>query len=197
MAPLTPYFIMLAVCMLVIGIGVGVLLTSSGVRKKLEKAYSKGKSDADAEKAKVSEELADELGRIRQGLFDSLAAYESATRVVREKLQLPVDQLRKLEAPAERQLSLEFTASAQQPMAAKESRRSEPASADAVRTEAGATDTRSTTPSDDFRTTDRAEVTEQPEDHQAAPDAQERSPEQSADLRGRVSGNGTSAVGMQ
>lgn len=91
------------------GIMVGILMSRSDADAKVEKAFRRGKEEADVERANLAVSLGEQLVKIREGLHQVAQAYEGTVRVVQENLIGKLDPSQvSLVAPSEQQLALDF-----------------------------------------------------------------------------------------
>jgi len=93
----------------VIGLTVGYFTSQVTVKSQIADAKEVERNELEKEKLQLSEDLSDQLLKVRSGLIETISAYRDAVRIVSEKLPVPTKFRELCETTSSPQLELGFT----------------------------------------------------------------------------------------
>ena len=83
------YLGLIVIASVVLGIVIGRDMARGHVEADLDRVYEKAKEESRTEKANLSRDLQEELGKIRESILNSALAYQNAVKTVYESLGTP------------------------------------------------------------------------------------------------------------
>ena len=99
------YLALIVIASIAMGIVIGREMTKGKFEGELQRSTEKAKEESRTEKANLSRDLQEELGKIRESILGSALAYQNAVKTVYESLGTPPE-MRRLSSPMPQQLQL-------------------------------------------------------------------------------------------